>query len=267
MTTDRTLNEQWHKALGQLIEHLRMRSFPDVLVKTLQNLADFNTFVVATYKYQYQYQPIVIASSYAEKDSPLQRSYLSGAYVLDPLFNAINQHTASGLYRLKEMAPDEFEQTQYFQQCYQDFQLSDEIIFLCRLDNDVVFTVSLGRTASLGTITRGERNRLKEVFPVIQALCHQFWLAQSTEYVHDQKAQNTLDQALHSFGSGVLTDREQEISGLILQGHSSKAIADQLDISAGTVKVHRKNIYTKLNISAQSELFSMFLTHLSSLQH
>jgi FixJ family two-component response regulator len=34
-------------------------------------------------------------------------------------------------------------------------------------------------------------------------------------------------------------------------------------ISSGTVKVHRKNIYAKLGIMSQSELFSIFLNALS----
>ena len=40
---------------------------------------------------------------------------------------------------------------------------------------------------------------------------------------------------------------------------ASISIATLLNISVGTVKVHRKNIYAKLEISSQSELFSLFL--------
>ena len=60
----------------------------------------------------------------------------------------------------------------------------------------------------------------------------------------------------------MLTHRECEIAGLILKGHSSKSIARIIEISPGTVKIHRKNIYRKLGISSQSELFSLFLGNL-----
>ncbi|WP_027859541.1 helix-turn-helix transcriptional regulator [Marinobacterium jannaschii] len=264
MTTEISPVEQWHKALGHLVEHLRLTNFPDVLIETLAKVAHFDTFLIATYKQDYL--PVVLLSSWpeAEESSPIRR-YLEEFYLLDPLFNAIRKQQASGLYRLMEIAPDSFEQTEYFQTCYSGLGLDDEIIFLCRLDNDVVFTISLGRTGRLGTITRAEKKRLKEIFPVISALCHQFWLALASEYVHDKAARSSLEQALQSFGSGVLTGREQEITGLILQGHSSRSIGETLEISTGTVKVHRKNIYARLNISAQSELFSQFLAHLSSL--
>ena len=74
------------------------------------------------------------------------------------------------------------------------------------------------------------------------------------------------EQALRTFGQGVLTRREQEITALILQGHSSQSIADQLNISVGTVKVHRKNIHSRLNTSQQSEIFTLFLNHLSEME-
>ena len=48
--------------------------------------------------------------------------------------------------------------------------------------------------------------------------------------------------------------------------HSSQSIADQLNISVGTVKVHRKNIHSRLNTSQQSEIFTLFLNHLSEME-
>ncbi|WP_315984077.1 LuxR C-terminal-related transcriptional regulator [Aliamphritea spongicola] len=50
-----------------------------------------------------------------------------------------------------------------------------------------------------------------------------------------------------------------------MQGHSSKSIADNLNISAGTVKVHRKNIHARLKTSTQSEIFTLFLAHLKAI--
>lgn len=46
---------------------------------------------------------------------------------------------------------------------------------------------------------------------------------------------------------------------LMLSGCSNKEIARKLEISAETVKVHKKHIYSKLGIKSQSELFSIFL--------
>nr|WP_237684321.1 helix-turn-helix transcriptional regulator [Pseudaminobacter soli] len=56
-----------------------------------------------------------------------------------------------------------------------------------------------------------------------------------------------------------LTPRELEVVGLVLEGHSSESISSLLGISAGTVRIHRKNIYAKMRISSQRELFAIFI--------
>jgi DNA-binding CsgD family transcriptional regulator len=40
-------------------------------------------------------------------------------------------------------------------------------------------------------------------------------------------------------------------------------VAEQLSISPGTVKIHRKNIYAKLGIGSQSELLGLFIRDLT----
>lgn len=53
-----------------------------------------------------------------------------------------------------------------------------------------------------------------------------------------------------------LTTREKEILKLIVEGLSSKEIADDLDISPSTVDTHRKNMLKKLSFNKVSELVS-----------
>lgn len=243
-----------------MINHLRMPSWPVALIEELAHLAHFDTFLIATYKAQYK--PIVVHSSYELDSQKNIRSFIDKGYLLDPLYNAIEQGAPSGTYRLRDLAPDSFETTEQFMICYSNFDLHDEIIYLARLDEEVSFTVSLGRTSKLGGISRAEFNRLKAVQPVVQAMCQQFWQAQSNQFVHNEQSRGSLAHAISTFGSNILTPREKQITGLVLQGYSSKSIAQQLDISVGTIKVHRKSIYFKLDISSQSELFSLFIDHL-----
>jgi DNA-binding NarL/FixJ family response regulator len=51
-----------------------------------------------------------------------------------------------------------------------------------------------------------------------------------------------------------LTTRELEVLQLIADGHSNKAIADQLNLSANTIAVHRANIMDALGIHKTAEL-------------
>ena len=50
-----------------------------------------------------------------------------------------------------------------------------------------------------------------------------------------------------------LTEREQQILGLIAKGLSNKLIARELDITEGTVKVHVKHMLKKLNLHSRLE--------------
>ncbi len=57
-----------------------------------------------------------------------------------------------------------------------------------------------------------------------------------------------------------MTPREREVVEHTLRGHSADAIGKLLGISPGTVRIHRKNIYSKLRINSQGELFSAFIS-------
>lgn len=56
---------------------------------------------------------------------------------------------------------------------------------------------------------------------------------------------------------GNLTRREGEIVDLILRGYPASAIASRLGIARATVKNHKRNIYEKLDITTERELFVM----------
>lgn len=51
----------------------------------------------------------------------------------------------------------------------------------------------------------------------------------------------------------MLSEREQQILVLVAQGLSNKQIALQLDISDNTVKVHLRNIFSKINVASRTE--------------
>jgi len=74
-----------------------------------------------------------------------------------------------------------------------------------------------------------------------------------------------LTRCFEQFGATSLTRREQQITQLLLRGHSSKSIARELDIAPGTVMVHKRNLFSKLGITSQFELFSLFIDELSAL--
>ncbi len=56
-----------------------------------------------------------------------------------------------------------------------------------------------------------------------------------------------------------LTQRETAIARLALLGVSSAYMAQELHLSSGSVRNHRSNIYSKLDVTSEREFFRMFL--------
>jgi len=63
-----------------------------------------------------------------------------------------------------------------------------------------------------------------------------------------------------------LTQREQEIFGMLLDGIVPKEIAFNLKISYGTVLYHQRNLYRKLEVQSIQELFAKHLKQNESSQ-
>ena len=64
-----------------------------------------------------------------------------------------------------------------------------------------------------------------------------------------------MEAASTSPATGLLSKREEQIIALAADGLSNKAIAWQLAISPGTVKVHLHNAFEKLGIGSRRLLF------------
>jgi NarL family two-component system response regulator LiaR len=58
-----------------------------------------------------------------------------------------------------------------------------------------------------------------------------------------------------------LTEREQEVLKLVVQGQSNQQIADALVISITTVKAHISNILSKLQVSSRTEAIAYAIKH------
>ena len=50
----------------------------------------------------------------------------------------------------------------------------------------------------------------------------------------------------------VLSEREQEVLALLVEGHTNKQIAETLTITVNTVKKHLQSIFTKLNVDSRA---------------
>ncbi|MBO1518532.1 LuxR C-terminal-related transcriptional regulator [Oceanisphaera pacifica] len=207
----------------------------------------------------------------------LFQQYLNGVYADDPFYRALSQGLTDGVYSLGALVAQQGRGPDYMSSFYQATGWQDELGIVLSLHKGQWLTLFLGRL-SAKPFTRSEQARLHSLLPLLSALCRQHWpleheamalspqpnspVSVSPTLDGANKMRSQLEQALASFGLPRLTPREQQVAALLIQGQANHAIAEQLGIGVGTVKNHRKHLYSKLHIDSQSALFAHFLNHL-----
>jgi DNA-binding CsgD family transcriptional regulator len=68
-----------------------------------------------------------------------------------------------------------------------------------------------------------------------------------------------LDDRVRRFSlSFRLSNREEEIIGLLVRGRSTPKIAESMFVTSGTIKTHLTHIYQKIDVSGRQELIDRF---------
>ncbi len=248
---------EWLTAAGRIVDSIGTREFPRRLADGLHEVVPYDFTVV--FGYVGTARPLDLFADFPPDRHRLHvAEYQEGPYLLDPFFLAAIGPVEAGLWRLREIAPDRFYQGEYYRNYYAQTGLAEEVGFLIRVNEELALVVSLMRKEK--SFSSAEFRSLKRLWPVVDAACRKNW---QNLVVSGSKPADGMEErisaAFHSIGEGVLTPRERQVVELTLRGHSADAIGKLLEISSGTVRIHRRNIYSKLRISSQGELFSLFL--------
>ncbi|MCZ6863957.1 MAG: helix-turn-helix transcriptional regulator [Alphaproteobacteria bacterium] len=258
----------WHDQVAGLIAAVGTPQFASVMVETLEHVVPFDHSVF--FAYRGQDRPLCLYDTF----DPQQRivfvsDYQEGPYLLDPFYQICAERIDPGLYRLREIAPDRFYHSEYYRSYYRRTKLAEEICFVNTLPDDMMLVISLMRAGTSPCFSDRHMTKLRKVEPIVHAAIGQHWrnLRRERDKIVQLGASfpsfgTHVARAFENFGNSVLTRREREVVRMVLRGHSSESIGRRFRITTGTVKIHRKNIYAKLGISSQSELFSLFISYL-----
>ena len=245
--------DTWNHFLGEAANRIGSAQFPGALADALRLLAPFEMMNA------FQYAPDGGAHDLFNEDLPVERSvivdhYLSGAYVLDPFYDAVRTSAAPRLLVMRDLAPDEFHQTEYYRRHYASTKTSDEVGFVFPIDHGSIGVLSLSRIGG-DLFSDPSIAMMADAGPVACALAARHW---HTASIASRPVSG--GWSVPRIEDRRLTKRENEIVNLLLKGHSSLSTALQLSLSPNTIKVHRRKIYEKLKLSSQAELFLLFLT-------
>jgi len=248
---------------GILVDRLRSPEALPALRAMLASLLEFRNFIAL--EYNRDRAPALLASSF-DRDYLLRHlhDYLLGLYQLDP-FHALADGQALGLYRMRDIAPEGFERSEYYQRHYQATQVIDELRYVVPLGPGRSVHLLIEREAPDAPFAANDLARLADLLPLVSGCSarHLEWRDAQQGEPPAQRAQFDLRATIMSIAPGDVTTRECDIIELMLKGHSVKSMAAQLAIEEVTVTNHKRNIYAKLQVHSQAQLFDRFLRALA----
>ncbi|MGA4635329.1 LuxR C-terminal-related transcriptional regulator [Pseudomonas solani] len=231
------------------------------LTHWLQRIAPVDHF--ALFLYEGSHAPLPLFHTFpAELRATFVNDYRSGVHILDPFFLGCLFGEPDGLYSMRALSPDSFRCNHYFQAYYHRLGLSEELGYFTTPALHCRAVLSLMRGEGGAAFTEEEMRLLRNAQPVVAQVVRLAWEARGEPAADAVLPTTHVRTVFSSFGEELLTRREHKIAQLLLQGYSSQQIADQLRITRGTVKVHRRNLYDKLEVGSQAEFFGLFVREL-----
>lgn len=251
--------------LGRAIGALGSQDFPALFFGWLDRCLDIDNTTMLAYYQRRRPEVLFTQTHEARVHEKLESDYISGAYLLDPFHDLHVRRVPEGLYRLRDIAPDQFQRNEYFAAYYRRTTLIDEIAYVSYPAEGVSVQVCLGKDASSGrTFAARDIDCAQRLAPIACGLSRIHWagLSSSGDFTESALAEQLI-LALDQQHGIVLSRRQAEVALLILRGHSSVSIGLRLGISPQTVKVFRKQLYRKCAIASQAQLFSLVMPLLS----
>jgi DNA-binding CsgD family transcriptional regulator len=245
----------FHQRLGRVLDQAKGDGFWPAFSAFLRYGIAFDSWVAMIYREDMA--PLVLYEGDGDLlGDALFDEYVGGLYRLDPFYLFSMGGFTPGLYRLDEVAPEHFRETDYYHRYFAHNVVADEVQFLTPLEGQGVLSLSLG---SKQQFTEDEIGSLclyaPWILPLLQIPSHTKHTGSKDGIIPAMG----LEEQLRRRGAPNLTDREIQTAMLLLAGHSTKGIAAQMGISPETVKVHRRNLYDKLGVSTEAGIFALFL--------
>ena len=258
--------EQAETLLAQAIGAQDISAFATPFSQWLHSVVPYDNITVLAYFPARAPELLLAEAKDPSVHANFEKIYLAGAFLLDPFHELHVSRAKDGVYRLADIAPDQFQRNRYFRDYYSSTSLIDELGFVQHTTPDVSVHICLGRDNSSGTrFSSRELSADQRIAPIVRVLASRHWRDFEDRSAGTEADVSTrLRESLLGAQGIALSHRQAEVAMLVLKGNSSVSIGLKLGISPQTVKVFRKQLYRKCGISSQAELFNMMLPLLGS---
>ena len=193
--------------------------------------------------------------------------YLEGPYREDPFYRASMAQPRSKIYRLSRVTMGKLHQSDYYRDYYRDTGITDESVYLSKLGKGNVINFCMMRLTESGEFSEEEYKALYLLADPVSELIksHSEHGNFAVRHLIQPGINHPIDVAFRTFGASLLSPREKDVLELMLRGYGTDISASRLSIAVETVRRHRKSIYRKLDVSSQTDLFSLFINAMSCL--
>jgi DNA-binding CsgD family transcriptional regulator len=269
-------HSRWANRLASAIDQCGDANYAPLLLDVIARIAPFDLAMIVVYSGRAK--PVLLHDAFF--DDAAQRglsNYINNTYILNPLHTAYCRGLDSGVYRITDLMSNhsfggtgnenlKISQTRNEEIGYitEGWPCGmQEVTLVVELPAGELGEVSLLRAARGGGFSDSDILKLKSIEPILGATFRRHWASWKKRRLAEDPVVSA-DLMINRIASDLLSARERQVAELILSGCSGHAIGTQLGISITTVKTHRKNLYTKLGVATQYELFSLVLKQLLS---
>lgn len=255
-------------SISRIVEELGSPGFGASLDDFLRGRASFD--MTCIFAFHPTAGPVLVYDGYSASVSRHALSaYLKGGYLLDPFYVASTSDLADGLWRMSDIAPDEFFDSEFaasreVHPCISDESgtLIEEIGYCVTLTGGWRATYSLMRSRMSVPFSVADFERLAELSGLVGVLLQRH--ADIAPVAPATPRGAAVESILQTAFAEALTPAQYRVVNLILRGHSNQSIARELHVTEGTAKLHRHNAYQRLGVTSQSELFRRFIDALET---
>jgi DNA-binding CsgD family transcriptional regulator len=251
----------WNEGSAHLAVAVGAEEIGNALSALLKIIVEFDAIFLATFRRD---APPTVAYFVGTREPGAH--YQDGPYLLDPFYAHFLNRGSDGCFRLSELAPDGFRRSEYFSTYYGGLNIGDELGMLMAMDPESCAHVSIIRRPAAKRFTRRDCDWLNAGGPLVPEAMRRINVTLAPPTRHQSVVHQSLQHAYQNFGTSVLTDREHEVTQLLLRGNSAKSIARSLLIAPETARNHLKRIYSKLGVTSQAELFALFFRVLEQVE-
>ena len=160
---------QYSQHLAQLIPAAGTSSFPEKLVAMLQDLVPCEDATIILFP-ETELPVIEYFHVPEEGGRSTLDMFVKGAFLLDPYYLAATREGKFGVYRLQDLSPKGFKDSEYYKAWYRNCGYQDECGYLIPVGEDGFVNIALGKLTPRSRFTKREQKIFADIQPTVDIL-------------------------------------------------------------------------------------------------